>query len=530
LKAFAIATLVLVGVGATAQATDLRKHYAGKLDFEKGALGADWTANPDDVWMLNSFEYELGQKLILELGPSALVIGKHTDKSGQSAVWGALFPLDPEESTPIVASNPGHGDHVRSIFLRFNPNQVGKLFPKASVQGPGDAHWLMWGKRVYSFKINGHWQAENMPVVPWEHAHVLDIDTVEGKRRCYMVDTKEGSVNYVGAFAERAIPAPPSTAVDEATALAAFDDVWSAFDREYPMFTLRPDVDWDALRATYRPVAAAARTNYEVAGAIGLLLNHLQDLHVWVRVDGNWVPGFNRMRMLNANWQVTKARLSNLEETKNGIAWATAPYDIGYINVWNLSSDGMVDAFDTALEGLAGTKALVIDLRFNGGGDEELGRMLAGRFLDKERTYGLNQYRAGEARDALGETFERKFEPRGPWRYEAPVAVLIGQKTMSSAESLALMFASCPQVTTLGDRTAGSSANPRRLEVGAGIVVNLPRWLDMDPDGKPIDAVGIQPMKAIEAASYADFKGVDPVFDAALKFLKKKKGRKAGKR
>ena len=64
---------------------------------------------------------------------------------------------------------------------------------------------------------------------------------------------------------------------------------------------------------------------------------------------------------------------------------------------------------------------------------------------------------------------------------------------MSSAESFALMLAQCKQATTMGDRTAGSSANPRQIELPGKIVVNLPRWIDLDPDGKPIDTAGVAP-------------------------------------
>jgi C-terminal processing protease CtpA/Prc len=91
---------------------------------------------------------------------------------------------------------------------------------------------------------------------------------------------------------------------------------------------------------------------------------------------------------------------------------------------------------------------------------------------------------------------------------------------MSSAESMALMFAQCPQVTTMGDRTAGSSANPRRLELACGITVNLPRWLDMDPSGKPIEHVGIKPEKLVKCEPDDFGPEKDPVLRAALKHLR----------
>jgi C-terminal processing protease CtpA/Prc len=97
---------------------------------------------------------------------------------------------------------------------------------------------------------------------------------------------------------------------------------------------------------------------------------------------------------------------------------------------------------------------------------------------------------------------------------------------------MALMFAQCPQATTMGDRTGGSSGNPRQMELEGGIVVNLPRWNDMDPDGNPIEVVGSAPKVKIDAKP-AEFTATqDPVLEAALATLRKiaKKDRKPGKR
>jgi C-terminal processing protease CtpA/Prc len=91
---------------------------------------------------------------------------------------------------------------------------------------------------------------------------------------------------------------------------------------------------------------------------------------------------------------------------------------------------------------------------------------------------------------------------------------------MSSAESFALALAQCPQVTTLGDFTAGSSGNPQEVDTDCGIIVNVPQWIDMDPHGKPIDVVGVAPQVKVEAQP-KDFKGNrDPVLTAALERLR----------
>ena len=57
---------------------------------------------------------------------------------------------------------------------------------------------------------------------------------------------------------------------------------------------------------------------------------------------------------------------------------------------------------------------MIVDLRFNGGGDELLARAVAARFVDKKRVYSINQYRDGPKHDQLGPKLEREVEPRGP--------------------------------------------------------------------------------------------------------------------
>jgi C-terminal processing protease CtpA/Prc len=103
---------------------------------------------------------------------------------------------------------------------------------------------------------------------------------------------------------------------------------------------------------------------------------------------------------------------------------------------------------------------------------------------------------------------------------------------MSSAESFALMVAPCPQVTTMGDRTAGSSANPRRVELACGITVNVPRWRDMDPAGRPLEHAGIQPEVKLDFPPEKFGEEGDPVLEAALAKLRKapSSDRKPGKR
>ena len=360
------------------------------------------------------------------------------------------------------------------------------------------------------------WQSGGLPMVPVKESLTFDMETREGKRWFVSLNTNE---KKIAAF-ESLKSMPEAKPVDEKTALEAFDAVWNAFDREYAMFAIKPKVDWDKLRETYRPRAATAKNNNDLGSVIAEMLDHLEDLHVFVQVDGQYIPGYNRARMLNANSKARESLIGEISSTDHGLMWGKTDDGIGYISINRLTDTTLPEDFDEVLEKMDDTKGLIIDLRYNGGGSEPLGQQITGRFLDRTRVYSLSQFRSGPKHTDLTAKKERTCEPGGPQSYVGPVAVLQGQKTMSSAESFALMFAQCPQVITIGDRTAGSSGNPRQIQAGAGIVVNLPRWIDMDPDGKPIDFVGISPRIKIDAKP-EDFSGErDPVLSAALENLR----------
>lgn len=511
-----------IGAAASPPGEDLAKKYRGKLDREP-IEPHEWSAGPGDVWALKSFRFERKGELALELGPSQVVLGV----SEKCVLWAALFPDEPAE---IQGRQAGAGDHAASVFLRFHPARVGELLPAKNVTGPGRPEMLAWGKRLYRHKIRAWNQSDDFPLVPERAWTLLDCETREGPRRLYIALDDSGQVTYAKEFEAKPLPSLVPIAPEDA--LAAFDQAWSSFDATYAKFGLRPDVDWDAQRAAYRPWAERSKTTFEAAAAIAECLAKLRDLHVWVTAGDEPVYVFDRVRAHNASWKAADALVGSLRDTQRGARYGRTKDGLGYLSVNELSDAGLVKAFDEALESLGDTWGLVLDLRFNGGGDELMAREIAGRFLDRPRVYAANAYRAESGgRTALAQRLERSFDPRGPWRYAAPVVALWGRRTMSSAESLAMMLAQCPDVTSLGDRTAGSSANPTRLDLPGGIQVNLPRWNDMDPEGKPIEDVGFAPDVAVkaDAAEFTDER--DPVLEAALERLRKlpKAKRKPGK-
>lgn len=510
-------------------AEDLAKHYPGALTHVDQGLAT--TCSASDVWQLKSFEIELGKDFSIAGGKAQLALGVYDE----NAVWAVVFP---EQPVKIAAKGlAGDGELTRAISLRFSPRELGQRFPAKTVGGAGDAWLRAQAVRIARHKVGPKWSTPaGFPTIVPAGIVLVDVDTwkpsdtasLAGRR--YELDLNNAKVVYSAEFEAR--PVPASEPIERADAERIYGEVWSAFDREYASFVLLPKLDWKKLGDERKKLLARASTSFELAAVLADLLASLEDLHVWVQCGEDFLPGYAPSRAFNGNWKASEKLVGGFTDDGHGLVHGRTSDGIGYVNVGALGDAQLVAAFDAALETLADTWSLVVDLRANGGGDELLAQKLAGRFVDQERVYSKNRYRNGPKRSDLGPEIERRFAPRGPWRYESPVVVLQGRRVMSSAESLALMFAQCPQVTTLGDRTAGSSGKPRRLEAGAGIVVNLPTWLDMDPAGKPIEHAGVEPEVKLDvpATSFSDVN--DPVLEKALELLRKPApgGRKPGKR
>ena len=272
------------GQAAAAQPTDFSRRYPATLDYVQEPLGYEWTCTVQDIWRLKEFRFAQGDEFAIKLGPSQVVFGCH----GSNVLWAVVIPDQPGK---ILKAKAGKGEQITSIWMRFHPARVGALFPAATILGPGDAAARSPALRVATHKMTGCWHSGGLPMIPQRNAINIDMETPEC-RRFYALDTGSGEIHYWDAFRTRTVP--PIKSLDNLAALTAFDKVWNAFDSQYAMFAIKPRVDWSKLREAYRPRAAAAKTNQELATILAEMVDHLEDLHVYVKVDGEYVPGYNR--------------------------------------------------------------------------------------------------------------------------------------------------------------------------------------------------------------------------------------------
>ena len=189
--------------------------------------------------------------------------------------------------------------------------------------------------------------------------------------------------------------------------------------------------------------------------------------------------------------------------------------NLGYIRVDQmLPADGSNESIDTALAALTGSKALIIDLRHNGGGDPMMVAYLCTYLFPAGARIHLNDF---VDRDDPAPRASYTLPSVPGKTFTGEVYVLTSHFTFSGGEEMAYDLQALKRATIVGE-TTGGGANP-------GGPVPLPDHFSIFiPTGRPInpvtktnwEGVGVQPDvsvpadEALEKATFLALRRTEP--------------------
>lgn len=133
-------------------------------------------------------------------------------------------------------------------------------------------------------------------------------------------------------------------------------------------------------------------------------------------------------------------------------------------------------AIDAALQLLAGSDALIIDLRDNGGGSPAMVGYLTSAFTPK----GADIYNTFHSRS--GTTSEAPLDWYPAPRLDVPVYVLVSARTGSAAEAFSYTMKNAKRAIVVGETTAGAANPGGPIDVGNGFSVFV-------SDGSPVSPI-----------------------------------------
>jgi len=303
---------------------------------------------------------------------------------------------------------------------------------------------------------------------------------------------------------------------------AIFDAVWHDFDLNYSFFAFK-GVNWDSVRTAVRPRAIAATSDDELARVIGGMLMSLHDRHVLLATPTRTISYQSATDLAPVAFNpvlIDDDYLRGTTVTAGGhIVYGMLGPTVGYLRIPSFEGQGWAGEADEALTVLGAARALVIDVRDNGGGTEQLAVQIAGRFASTSRVFGYVRIRNGPRHDDFTNYIPETVDPAGPRQFRGPVVVLTNRKVYSSAEDFVLAARALSSVTVVGDTTAGASGNPLVRELPNGWTFELSTWIEYTPARQAFENIGLPPDVYVDARMTDLTAGRDPILEAAVRRL-----------
>lgn len=230
---------------------------------------------------------------------------------------------------------------------------------------------------------------------------------------------------------------------------------------------------------------------------------------------------------LKRNSRNKKVEMASLELPKIDISLKMLPFDmelfefrwlendLAYIALNGFHDEAIVESFKAAYPEIKKAKGLIIDLRFNGGGNSNIGAEILAHLANQDLEGSVWKTRkhvaAYKAWGMFGGEHE-KYARDDAWEsgsmellkanesdnHIVPTYVLIGRYTGSAAEDFLVYADKLEHFTTIGEKTYGSTGQPIFFDLPGGGSLRICTKRDSYPDGREFVGYGISPDILIE--------------------------------
>jgi len=316
-----------------------------------------------------------------------------------------------------------------------------------------------------------------------------------------------------------------------------FDFLWQTFQDRYANFDLKK-VDWQAVYGKYRPSINETTTNQQLFEASCTMLQELRDGHVEI------VPGFNETDIecgppytFNFEEEFTTAdderafgKVMDKTLLAHGFSKrndrqvseeANFQYRIsstyGYLRIdempeSRLGKMRLNKRLNESMKAFQNKDAVIIDLRFNGGGWDKSAYAIANRFVNKKQIErGTNQFKKLK-------TWTLK--PKGNVQFNKQIVILTSDDTASAAEVFILALSQSPNVTLIGSGTEGIFSDMDYFKMPNKWAVSLSHMQFFSAKMVNYEGIGFEPTIQVENSRQDLVTGKDAVIEKTMAFLK----------
>jgi carboxyl-terminal processing protease len=200
------------------------------------------------------------------------------------------------------------------------------------------------------------------------------------------------------------------------------------------------------------------------------------------------------------------------------------PGNVAYVALNEFEDNKDAEGWDAHWGEISKARAVIVDMRKNGGGSDDVGAHVLMTLIDKplatprmESPEWLATYRAWGNPQPVMRYPQETLAPDATKHFAGKVVMLTGPNTFSAAEDLAVMFASSKRGVIVGEASGGSTGQPLGFKLPGGGSARVCTKHDSFPDGKEFVGVGVTPDVAAQVTREDLVRGTDSVLAAGLK-------------
>lgn len=305
-----------------------------------------------------------------------------------------------------------------------------------------------------------------------------------------------------------------------------FESVWKAIDDVYPLLEYK-NLDWDSIYNIYLKRAEQAKgdENYKL---VYDLLRELKDPHVYfINPGGGVVFPYPGPRWLKGQdtYDPFVVRSYFNEPLKfacqNKVEYGKVNQNIGYIYISDFSDENSMQDFGIVINAVKSTSGLILDIRRNTGGWTENVAEVISKFITDSLPFPKGYLKGGI------EYFEPAVQPdsiNAP--YLNPIVILMHGASVSAGELFPEMMNQLPDITLVGDTTAGAGCNDVADDIEgdyilkSGIQIHIGNTYVMRYDNQPIELNGIVPEILLPQTKEDLNNGHDLQLEYAIQYLR----------
>lgn len=437
----------------------------------------------------------------------------------------------------LLASMAALGSPYSKAVDAQSPQKIERTITSNSVTMPARGYWdLPSYGMAFDFKLSSVTIYDHADGLCWRDSQYFGMQGANDLTP-FFAKTTSGSLIFFASGPDgtryhpksiAAIPAACTVSINRTTPQYIFDAVVASLAELYP-YSREHRVNWADRGARLRPRIAAAKSSQDLRDVLAELFRGVEDPHTSISgqiggkpfrlrtfrgrdfrelsgafssqsgydnfldwVFDRWMPGQYR--------QAAAVLLpgTHHQALGNALVWGKLDGDVGYLAINEMTGFGqgadvegerslLGPALDQALTDLKGTRALVLDVSHNLGGDDEVSADIAARFADKVRP----AYSKQAFRDGTIQQFE--ITPHLGVCYRKPVFLLTSELTASAAEVFAMRMRQLPNVVQVGEPTQGVFSDATEKGLPNGWVLSMSTEIYRDPLGRNYEGIGLAP-------------------------------------